>query len=150
MLLAITFVLFFAFALMLIWLWTRKKDSPGDQTTSTFSFPLNTSSATFDTTGMRSRIVFNGQEYSSPEEMPANVRQAYDQAMATVLADTDRDGVPDILEAGSSSTVFHTDVFARTLEDPADKLRKLKEMKDSGLITEQEYESKKTEILNRM
>lgn len=150
MMIVLTFILFFAFGLLLIWLFTRNKDSSSDSNASTFSFPLNAGPTNFGLTGKRTRIVFNGQEYSSPEEMPANVRQAYDQAMATVFADTDRDGVPDILEAGSSSTVFHTDVFARTLEDPADKLRKLKEMKDSGLITEQEYESKKTEILNRM
>jgi hypothetical protein len=150
MILALTFILFFAFGLVLIWLWTRKKDSPDEQHSSTFSFPLNTSSATFGTSGMRTRIIFNGREYSSPDEMPADIRQAYDRAMSTVLADADRDGVPDIFEPGAITTVFQTDVHARTLEDPAEKLRKLKEMRDSGLITEQEYESKKTEILNRM
>ena len=146
----LTFILFFAFGLVLIWLFTRNKDSSSDPNASTFSFPLSTGPANFGLTAKRTRIVFNGKEYSNPEEMPAEIRKAYDQAMATVLADTDRNGVPDILEAGSSSTVFHTDVFARTFEDPADKLRKLKEMKDSGLITEQQYEEKKTEILNRM
>lgn len=28
---------------------------------------------------MRTRIAFNGREYSSPSEMPPNVRQAYQQ-----------------------------------------------------------------------
>ena len=37
-----------------------------------------------------------------------------------------------------------------TTEDPAEKLKKLKEMKDSGLINDAEYEAKKAEILSRM
>jgi Short C-terminal domain len=151
MLIALTFALFFSFALVLIWLWTRKKDPHGELgPISKFTFPVNVSSGTVGKTGMHTRIVFNGQEYSSPEEMPAEIRQVYERTMATVLADADRDGVPDLFEPGAITTVFQTDVQARTLDDPADKLRKLKEMRDSGLITEQEYESKKTEILNRM
>jgi hypothetical protein len=87
----LTFILFFAFGLVLIWFWTRKKDSPGELNAPKFSFPLNTLSSSFGTMGMQTRIVFNGKEYSSTEEM-----------------------------------------------------------RDTGLITEQEYETKKTEILNRM
>ena len=30
---------------------------------------------------MNNKIVFNGQEYNSPEEMPSDVRQAYEAAM---------------------------------------------------------------------
>jgi len=147
---AVTFILFFALGLLLIWFWTRKKDSADELNASKFSFPLNATSATLGALGTKTRIVFNGQEYSSPEEMPAEIRKAYEQAMATVLADADRDGIPDIFESGGSATVFHTDVFARTSEDPADKLTKLKEMRDSGLITQEEYDTKKAEILNRM
>jgi hypothetical protein len=36
------------------------------------------------------------------------------------------------------------------MEDSAHQLRSLKEMLDAGLITAQEYEAKKTEILSRM
>ncbi|HEX6732694.1 MAG TPA: SHOCT domain-containing protein [Pyrinomonadaceae bacterium] len=147
----LTFILFFAFALVLIWLWTRKKASHGQfGPTSKVTFPVNVSSGTIGKTGMHTRIVFNGHEYSSPEEMPAEIRQVYERTMATVLVDADHDGVPDIFEPGAITTVFQTDVQTRTLEDPTEKLRKLKEMKDSGLITEQDYESKKSEILNRM
>jgi len=41
-------------------------------------------------------IVANGQAYSSVEEMPADVRQQYEQAMGKF--DADRNGVPDVLE----------------------------------------------------
>lgn len=151
LMIAIAFILFFVFALVLIWFWIQKQDSPGElNIASKLTSLLNPTSATFGTTGMRTRIVFNGKEYSSLEEMPAEIRREYERAMATVLADTDRDGIPDIFEGGNSATLFHTDVLARTSEDPAEKLKKLKEMMDAGLITEQEYETKKTEILNRM
>lgn len=43
------------------------------------------------------KIVFNGSQYASPEEMPADVRRSYDQAMA-MFADEDKDGVPDVFE----------------------------------------------------
>jgi hypothetical protein len=46
---------------------------------------------------MANTIVFNGKTYSSPEEMPAEVRQAYVQVMG-VFADKDRDGMPDLFE----------------------------------------------------
>ena len=150
MILVFTFILFFAFALVLIWLWTRKKDAHDEVGASKFTLPVSFNSGTLGETAVHTRIVFNGQEYSSPEEMPPDVRQVYDRTMSTVLADTDRNGVPDIFETGSSKTVIQSDVLARTLEDPAEKLQKLKEMKDSGLITEQDYDSKKSEILNRM
>jgi hypothetical protein len=42
-------------------------------------------------------IVFNGQEYSSLDDMPADVRDAYQRAMAA-FADSDGNGVPDIFE----------------------------------------------------
>jgi hypothetical protein len=42
-------------------------------------------------------FVVNGQTYSDPNEMPPDVRKAYDQAMGA-LADKNQNGVPDILE----------------------------------------------------
>jgi hypothetical protein len=42
-------------------------------------------------------FVVNNKSYSSIEEMPPDVRQAYEQAMG-VLADKNGNGVPDILE----------------------------------------------------
>lgn len=151
MIAGLTFILFFILALVLIWLWTRKQDSAKPfNATAKFNLPLNIGSALLGKTSLQTRIVFNGQEYSSPEEMPAEIREVYERTMANVLADNNRNNIPDIFETGSSATVFHTDVLARTLDDPAAKLRQLKEMKDANLITDEEYETKKADILNRM
>ena len=46
---------------------------------------------------MTTRIIFNGQEYTSPEAMPDDVRKLYQQALAQ-LADADHNGLPDVLE----------------------------------------------------
>ena len=54
---------------------------------------------------MGTRIIFKGQEYTSVEAMPEQVRQAYQQALAQ-LADTDRNGIPDILEGGAAANVI--------------------------------------------
>jgi hypothetical protein len=42
-------------------------------------------------------IVVNGKTYSDPDEMPPEIRQAYEQAMGA-LADKNQNGIPDILE----------------------------------------------------
>ena len=50
---------------------------------------------------MTKKIIVNGQEYSSVEEMPPDVRRQYEQAMSA-LADRDGNGVPDIMQSGLS------------------------------------------------
>ncbi len=50
---------------------------------------------------MTTRIVFNGQEYDSPEAMAPDVRKAY-QVMLDQLQDKDKDGIPDVLQGGSA------------------------------------------------
>ena len=57
--------------------------------------------------GMESKIIFNGREYASVNEMPPDVRQAYERVMKT-LADSDGDGVPDVLEHLSGDAVSTT------------------------------------------
>jgi hypothetical protein len=53
---------------------------------------------------MSSKIIFNGKEYNSLEEMPADARQAYESMMG-IFADKDQNGIPDILEGkGDIST----------------------------------------------
>ena len=42
-------------------------------------------------------IVIDGKTYKSVEEMPADVRKAYERAMSE-FADNDRSGLPDVLE----------------------------------------------------
>ncbi|MEZ0396882.1 MAG: hypothetical protein ABWK53_10710 [Anaerolineales bacterium] len=44
-----------------------------------------------------SPIIFNGKSYSSVDEMPPEVRRAYEQVV-NLFADKNRDGLPDILE----------------------------------------------------
>lgn len=56
---------------------------------------------------MQSRIIFNGHEYASVNEMPSDLRQAYERAMKA-LADSDGDGVPDVIEHLSGDTVSTT------------------------------------------
>jgi hypothetical protein len=50
---------------------------------------------------MTTRIIFNGQEYDSPEAMAPDVRKAY-QVMLDHLQDKDKDGIPDVLQGGSA------------------------------------------------
>ena len=49
---------------------------------------------------MTAKINFNGREYAIADEMPADVRQLYEQMMGAF--DANRNGVPDILEGGGS------------------------------------------------
>jgi hypothetical protein len=87
------------------------------------------------------RIIFNGREYSGPEEMPAEARAAYERAMS-VFADSDRDGVPDLFEGLAPQ--------AKTQEGIAERLTRLRGLRDAGLITDEEYEAKKAEILSEL
>lgn len=43
------------------------------------------------------KIVINGQSYDSPDDIPANAREAYQKALE-VLHDSDGNGIPDFLE----------------------------------------------------
>ncbi|NOZ19532.1 MAG: hypothetical protein GXP25_00425 [Planctomycetes bacterium] len=59
---------------------------------------------------MGSKIVFNGQEYSGVDDMPLEVRRAYEQVM-NMLADRDGDGVPDAVQ--NSDGTFTADVVTK-------------------------------------
>lgn len=50
-----------------------------------------------------SPIIFNGKSYSSVDEMPPDVRQAYEQ-VAGMFADKNHDGIPDILEGAAEKS----------------------------------------------
>src|SRR5262249_15916472 len=54
---------------------------------------------------MSTRIVFNGKEYQSLDEMPTDVRQAYDQ-LVKQLGDADHDGIPDILQHDAAARIL--------------------------------------------
>lgn len=97
----------------------------------------------------QARIIFNGREYANAEEMPAEARAAYEQAM-NVFTDADRNGIPDIFEGAGRNTTSRPAQPTSGNTDPAERLRKLKELFAAGLITEQEYEAKRSEILSQM
>ncbi|MEW6358863.1 MAG: hypothetical protein AB1696_21200 [Planctomycetota bacterium] len=59
---------------------------------------------------MGSKIIFNGQEYSSVDDMPADVRRAYERVMG-MFADRDGDGVPDSVQ--QSDGAFTADVVTK-------------------------------------
>ncbi len=60
---------------------------------------------------MIQRIIFNGREYASADEMPATVRADYERLLAT-LPDEDGNGVPDVLErvSGHTGVTYETTV----------------------------------------
>ena len=96
-------------------------------------------------------VNYQGKAYTSVDDLPPEARAKYEKAMSA-LADKDGNGIPDILEGvlGNISVVQAGQSTGVPRTDPAEKLRKLEEMLDESLITRQEYEAKKAEILSRM
>ena len=97
--------------------------------------------------GAPSRIVVNGETYSSIDEMPPDVRAQYEQAMSLTLDATNRDRVLDFPRRGR---VLRAAAGATPPSDPARRLKQLQEMKDSGLITDEEYDAKRAQILDAL
>src|SRR5688572_30952849 len=54
---------------------------------------------------METRIIFNGKPYTKVEDMPVDVRQAYEQATAQFV-DRDKNGIPDIFEGRAQDNVI--------------------------------------------
>jgi hypothetical protein len=120
----------------------RASSSPGSS--SKFKFGTrNVVTASVDSHGAPTKIVFNGQEYSSVDEMPPVARAAYKLTMGMVLADADHDGVPDLFKSVGAGDVS-------SAADPAARMKQLQNMKDAGLITNDEYEAKRTQILDKL
>lgn len=153
--LTISLVLFFVGLVMVVWTWRHRSDQPSSSSGSwlnsniKFNLPAKLMSSVMQTPGLQTKIVFNGQEFSSPNDMPPEIRTAYDQVMGGMLADANGNNIPDVWEGGGGGSIF-TGIKTLTPDDPADKLKKLKEMRDSGLITAEEYDTKRAEILSRL
>ena len=82
---------------------------------------------------MTKKIIVNGQEYSSVEEMPPDVRRQFEQAMSA-LADRDGDGVPDIMQSGLSGM--------SGMEDLGDGFHKVEvETRSEYVVDGKEYSS---------
>ena len=52
--------------------------------------------------------------------------------------------------AGSADAAMREAQAKAKAEDPAEKIKKLQQMKDSGLISDEEFEAKKAEVLDSM
>src|SRR5688500_9669511 len=61
---------------------------------------------------MQARIIFNGQEYQSPEAMPPHVRVAYDEALSH-LADIGRQALPNSVLAQGLLPRVHSRHYQR-------------------------------------
>jgi Short C-terminal domain len=95
------------------------------------------------------RIVFNGREYANIGDMHPEDRRAYDQLIGK-LSGSDTTGLIDTSTSNDGATNKPAQLESTPREDPVETLRKLKDMKYAGLITEDDYEAKKAEILARM
>lgn len=104
-------------------------------------------SAVLTALGAPSRIVINGQAYSSVDEMPPEVRAQYEQTMSVALAATNRDGILDFSRGARARARL---AGAIPPSDPATRMKQLEEMRESGLITDAEYETKRAQILDAL
>jgi len=66
---------------------------------------------------METKIIFNGKTYTKVEDIPEEVRQAYQQALAQFAA-ADRNGIPDILESRTRGNVIAIQQFVDQLQRP--------------------------------
>ena len=85
---------------------------------------------------------------------PQRIAVQWDAQQASIAAaGGDMAAVQQGLQAtyGGAADAAMRDAQAKAKsEDPAEKIKKLGQMKDSGLITDEEFESKKAEILDSM
>jgi hypothetical protein len=92
------------------------------------------------------KIVFNGREYDWVRDMHPDDRREYEMAISGM-------GSASSNSSGSSPDSIICDQVEPIPQyppDPVESLRQLREMKYGGLITNEEYETKKAEILARM
>lgn len=82
-------------------------------------------------------------------DIPPEARQAFEH-LSRAFTDTDHDGIPDIFQHGTAQVIDLTTGTPIGGDTPLHSLQQLKSMLDAGLISQQEYEHKKTDILSRM
>lgn len=82
---------------------------------------------------MEQKITFNGKTYDSLEQMPPDIRQAYESVMQ-VLADKNQNGVPDLFEgavnaqATRARIVFNGQVYEHLDQLPPEAREKYEKM----------------------
>ena len=94
------------------------------------------------------QIIFNGKNYNSLEEMPANERQAFEQ-MQQIFVDANGNGIPDFMEgdmfrkvmaATTSNVAYQGQVYSNLDELPSDVREKVQKslntLKNLGLVAD--------------
>jgi hypothetical protein len=73
------------------------------------------------------QIIYNGQQYNDIDQMPPEVREAYENAMkaiGNIFADNDHNGMPDVLENATSvsniQTTYQVKVNGQVYKNPED------------------------------
>lgn len=94
-------------------------------------------------------FVYNGRTYSSPEEMPPEARAAYEK-VSSAFNDSDGDGVPDLFEHFVADASAQAGETGRQAPSVRERLRELERLRADGLITNEEYEEKRSRILNEL
>jgi hypothetical protein len=80
------------------------------------------------------RILYNGHQYDNIDQMPPDVREAYEKAIKAVgniFADNDHNGMPDILENAAStpniqSSTYRMEVNGQVYTSPEELPEKLR------------------------
>ena len=124
--------------------WTHGRD------VRSWEFDVRAAPPTGDGSVTPTSIEFNGEEYSSPEEMPPGPRAAYKLAMKGMLSDVNRDGVPDIVNLMGGAKLFKASMGQGPAADAVSRVKELEKMRDEGLISEDEYNSKRSEIIEQI
>ncbi len=82
---------------------------------------------------MQQNIVFNGKSYRNVEEMPPEVREAY-QSIMQIMADQNQNGVPDLFEGmlgakvQKTSIIFNGQVYDQLSDLPPEAREKYQKM----------------------
>lgn len=97
------------------------------------------------------KLYFGDQQFLKLDDLPEEHQVRYRQLMS-MLADEDQDGIPDALDLNVTheSTSPNGSHPVEEGIEAVETLRNLKELLESDLITQAEYDAKKQEILSRM
>jgi hypothetical protein len=127
----------------------QSRVAPGDNEIRDKSFRLNLTidPKEISASGTPKRIELDGQEYSSPEDMPAGARAAYKIAMKGLRIDVNHDGVPDVINLMGAGKLFKASLGEGPDADAVAKVIELQKMRDSGEITDAEFHSRRSAII---
>jgi hypothetical protein len=93
---------------------------------------------------LRSSIAINMRFMSEPVSIENIPKDGANRIFKTI-----QDGIAGRLEGGKPTHLPDTGVSSAQI-DITEQIRKLGELKDSGILTEEEFQSKKQELLSKM